>query len=136
MSAVVELRLYEITVEGFGPRLYYGQTPGKARYDCFLSYNSAYEDVTFREFLKRSTIRRAARAHPEDDGYADLRRHYPEATIPMPGVRISAEGHTGTVVAALGPVSYVRFCDDRTGNILNVHPSSVAELPAKEQPHD
>jgi hypothetical protein len=122
---MTELRRYEVTVDGFDGRYYYALSPAKARYDCFLDYRCAYTETTFKEFLKRSSIRRCDLVHPEDDGYANLRRNYPNACIPKPGTRIKAEGHTGIVLAAHSSVNYVQFFSDQHRQKVNVHPSSV-----------
>lgn len=120
-----DIRRYEVSVDGFARQYYYALSPAQARYDCFLSYKSAYEETTFKEFLKRSSIRRCELLHPEDDGYANLRRNYPNACIPKPGTRIKAEGYTGIVLAAHSAVNYVQFFSDQHRKKVNVHPSSV-----------
>jgi hypothetical protein len=50
------VRTYEITIRGFPPSLYCARSPAKARARCFRDYLSSY-DVTFKAFLKESTIR-------------------------------------------------------------------------------
>lgn len=120
-----DVKLYGVSVEGFGEHLYYAQSPGKARAQAFSSYQRAYERATFKAFLKISRVRRCPYDHPDPDGYSDLRRRYPDAHIPAPGSPVEAEGHSGTVIAALEPTSYVAFFSPELGRIARVHPSSV-----------
>lgn len=52
-------RAFDLTFDGHVTRVV-GTSAAKARYNCFLDARDYYSDLTFAEFLRRSTIRRAA----------------------------------------------------------------------------
>lgn len=115
------MKVYCVTVPGYGSALYHARTPSAARYEAYLS--DAFSHLTFREFVGLAGVRRAA---PAGDGYARLRQQYPDAVIPEPGTKIRAEGLTGTVLPALRSTSYVIFQPDGQAREAMVHPASVA----------
>lgn len=124
MSETRPMLVFEVEVDHFGIGLVHAATAAKARYEAYLS--DAFSHWTFREFLTHVKVRKAP--DPESDGYERLRQQYPDAVIPKPGTRITAERLTGTVLPALRPTSYVVFQPDGQEREAFVHPMSVALL--------
>ena len=115
------IRLYEVTVDGYGVGKVLAASPAKARYAAYR--NDAFDQFTFRQF---QNICRVRLARPSDsDGYERLRSQYPACVIPAPGTRIKAEGHVGTTLPPAGPTSYVVFQPDGKEYEVHVHPLSV-----------
>lgn len=125
--SVRPIRLYEVTVAGFGAGKVLAASPSKARYAAYRG--DAFEHLTFGHFQKLCRVRLASGDH--SDGYERLRSQYPSCAIPAPGTRIKAEGYTGTMLPSPGPTNYVVFQPDARENEVRVHPMSV-EL---EPPH-
>lgn len=105
------IRTYEITVRGFPPALYCARSPSQARYRCYIDFTSAY-DVTFRDFLKTSTIR----VVPNSPGTGD---------------RILVSGKPATRVRAHGSGHYIHFIYDDSDRILCSHPLDVQPMPTE-----
>jgi hypothetical protein len=97
------VRTYEITVRGFGPSLYCGRTPAKARAACFRDYQSYDDSVSFRAFLAMSSIRKVAN--------------------PDTVRRILVCGKPATQVIGSG----IKFMYDGSDVIMTCHPSEVQE---------
>lgn len=116
-----QMRVYKVTVQGYGSETFLATSNGGAKYVAYCC--DAFSHLTFKDFLKRCSARLEAAS--EDDGYGDLRRYYPTATIPAPGTRIHAEGLTGVVLPAVRRTNYVSFQPDGEERIANVHPLSV-----------
>lgn len=51
------MNVWRITVDGFCPMLYAGDTAAKARWRCYKDYREAY-DSSFRDFISRVSVRR------------------------------------------------------------------------------
>ena len=117
------MRVYEVTVRGYGAQRYNATSASKARYSAYLS--DVFCDMPFRDFLKIASVRSAG-AVP--DGYTRLREYYRDCVIPSPGTRIIAEGLKGTVLPALRSTNYVVFQPDGQDREAFVHPKSVQLL--------
>ena len=102
------IRTYAITIRGFEPALYSARSPAKARARCWRDYD-VYNNVTFGDFLRISTLRRA----PDPPGI---------------GERILVAGLPATRV--IGHGQYVHFMRDDSDVVLCAHPSDVAPMPA------
>lgn len=101
------IKTYEITVEGFGPALYSGRTPGRARARCWREYRR-YSSCSFRDFLGRSRLR----VVPNPPGIGDR-----ICVAGLPATRVI--GHHG---------QYVAYMRDNHDDILLSHPADVTEL--------
>ncbi len=97
------IKTYEIKVDGNRAALYSARTPSKARASCWRDYSSTY-DVSFRDFLSRSSIRRVDNP-------------------PGVGKRILVGGKPATRVIGFG--QYVHFMRDDSDVILRSHPADV-----------
>lgn len=100
------VRTYLVKVEGFDPMPYCARTPAQARARAYRDYLACY-DVNFRDFLKRSTIKRV----PNPPGIGD---------------RIMVGGLPATQVLPLG--QYVGFMRDDSDAILCSHPADVTPI--------
>jgi hypothetical protein len=110
-----------VTVDGYGTATFLATSSGGAKWSAFC--NDVFGHLTFKDFLKICQARLSP--HRNDDGYDDLRKRYPFATIPRPGSLIEAEGLHGRVLSAIEPVNYVAFQVDGHERIARVHPLSV-----------
>lgn len=97
------IRTYEVRVQGFPPSLYSARLPGKALAAAWRAWG-AVSDAPFGEFLKISSVRRAA-------------------DPPGIGERIMVAGQPATRVIGYG--QYVHFMRDDSDTILCSHPSDV-----------
>ena len=118
------MRVFEVTVKGYGSEKFNAVSAAAAKYDAYLS-SDVFCDMPFGDFIKIARVRLAALS---GDGYKHLRESYPRACIPAPGTKIKAEGLIGTVLPALRPTSYVIFQPDGQDREAHVHPMSVALL--------
>jgi hypothetical protein len=109
MRHTAPIRTYEITVTGFGASLYSARSASKARAACWRNYHECY-DVSFRDFLKSSSIR----CVPHPPGIGD---------------RILVAGAPATRV--IGHGQYVHFMRDDSDVILCSHPADVQPAPAR-----
>lgn len=123
-AAPRQIRVWSVTVEGYGSANFNAVSRGKAMAEAWRS--SAFDGWSFKEFIQRARCKLAPSL--ADDGYGPLRQSYPDCCIPKPGTRISAEGLTGTVLPAVEPTSYVIFQVDGREDFSCVHPASVATL--------
>jgi hypothetical protein len=105
------IRTYEVTVQGFPGSLYSARSPAKARVRCWYSYSS-YRDVTFREFLRISSIKRIENP-------------------PGVGDRILVGGREA-VRASGGNSHYVAFMRDDSDEVYFSHPLDVSQIPAAQ----
>lgn len=99
------LKTYAIAVDGFAPSNYEAATPGQARSHAWQSYRS-YRDISFREFLRISTIRRV----DDPQGF---------------GRPITVGGSPAHWVGWNG--QYVRFVRPGSATIILSHPADVVE---------
>jgi hypothetical protein len=100
------LRRYSVTVNGFAPHDYDAHSPASARVRAWNSYCS-YQYVSFREFLKISSVKRSA----DPEGY---------------GKKITVSGAPAYLVSRNDHrVLYVRPSDKR---IFASHPLDVQEV--------
>ena len=74
------LRLFEVTIADYEPRLVQAKTASEARYDRFLAWSEVW-DIAFRDFLKITKVRtlpmppRAPRHPAMTDDLRELARH-------------------------------------------------------------
>lgn len=119
-----------ITVPGYGEAEIFAASRGKAMAQAWRS--AAFEGWTYKDFLKVARSRRGSEfggSLHADDGYAYVRRNYPDCYNPVLGDRIRAEGRTGTVIAPGDPsTAYIHFVDDETGNHSVCHPMGAQPL--------
>lgn len=101
------VRTYSVKVDGFPAMLYSARSPGKARTRCYWDYVSVFDETTFKQFLTKSTVRRA------DDP-------------PGVGKRILVCGKPATRVIGRG--SAIAFMWDDTDEIMVAHPTEVQEI--------
>lgn len=100
------IKTYEITVRGFPPGLYVARSPAKARWNCYGDYCAAFDNTSFKDFLKISSLRTVPNVAPT-------------------GERVLVSGVPATRVAYPGNSNYVAFMwDDRDG-IFFSHPLDV-----------
>ncbi|WP_269581889.1 hypothetical protein [Roseibium sp. Sym1] len=101
------IKLFEVNVSGFPPVNYAAASRGKAIASAWRDYTHAY-DVSFKEFLKRASARRAQ--EPEDFGK-------PIIVCGQPGYLV-----TGVYP---NPSGYVRFARDDEDYTHFSHPADV-----------
>lgn len=111
MADGAPIRTFGVKVKGFPEQLYSARSPGKARAQAWRNYADAY-DVTFRQFLGISTVRRAA-------------------DPPAANQRVLVLGTPATTVLASGG-NYIAFMRDDSDTIFYAHPSDVTPMPAGE----
>lgn len=58
-SLATKWRAYALTIDGY-TKIVPATTAGKARYSAFLDYSDSLPDLTFRDFCRLATVRRAA----------------------------------------------------------------------------
>jgi hypothetical protein len=109
---VTEVRTYEVRIELYTPALYCARSPAKARARAYREFCSCHE-VTFHNFLCRSSIRRVANP-------------------PGVGERIMVSGLPATRVLPLHS-HYVWFMRDGADQVLCSHPADVSTVPNGEQ---
>lgn len=98
------LKAYEVIISGWPPAKYEAKSPSQARAKAWRDYTAAF-DVSFRDFLKISSIRRME--PPERFG----------EEITVCGVR---------AYLCLGlHGQYVRFCRDDSDVVLLSHPNDI-----------
>lgn len=102
------LKTYSVSVDGFPPYDYEGATPAQAQVKAWHAYCS-YRYVTFREFLKISTIRRGV----DSEGF---------------GRPIVVSGDPAYFVGGDVQRGYVRFVRPGETQVLLSHPLDVAEI--------
>ncbi len=100
------LKRYEVAVDGFPPYPYDAHSAGAARVQSWHSYRS-YRDVSFKEFMKISIVRRGV----EPEGY---------------GRPITVSGRPAYFVGR--DTQYVRFARPNETRTLISHPLDVAEV--------
>jgi hypothetical protein len=110
---VKPVRIYEVSVDGWGEAKYSARSPGKARARAYSDWTSAAgSSKSFGEFLTMSRVRRVA----ETPGHGD---------------RIVVSGRTVTRVyhplIGNGAVFYMR---DDGDEVLSSHPLDVSPAPA------
>jgi hypothetical protein len=127
MDDTRSFRCFDVMVTGYGTAQFLAKSRGQALADAWRS--SAFDGWSFKDFLKRA---RARLSEPAADHYVSLRQSYPKSCIPPAGTRITAEGHTGIVLPAISPCSYVSFKDEETGARVNVHPAGVRLAPTQK----
>ncbi|WP_027037897.1 hypothetical protein [Mesorhizobium ciceri] len=102
------LKMYNVKVKGFPVSAFPAATPSKARAEAWRQYTHAY-DVSFREFLKVSTI---ARIDPP----------------PRFGEEITVSGERAFLVTGYPGGQYVAFARPNSDQILLSHPLDVSAL--------
>lgn len=102
------LKRYDVTVSGFPSHPYDAHSPGAARVQSWHSYRS-YRDVSFKEFMKISVVRRGT----DPEGY---------------GRPILVSGKPAHFVGSNS--QYVRFALPGETQTFYSHPLDVSELPA------
>lgn len=102
------LKRYSVTVGGFSAYPYDAHSPGAARVQAWYSYRS-YRDVSFKEFMKISVVRRGE----TPEGYGK-----PITVGGRPAHLVSHDSHA------------VRFVFPGKTQILYSHPLDVAEVAA------
>ena len=108
MDPAFRLKTYVVAVDGFPAYRYLAATPAKARARAWVSYCS-YRAITFREFLRISSIRRGA----DDSGF---------------GRPILVGGQPAFWCGFNG--QYVEFVRPHRVDIVFSHPADVNEVPA------
>lgn len=123
-------RFWLVTVDGYGQSEIFARSRGKALADAWRC--DAFSHVTFKQFLsmaKATTGSQHGDSLFEGDGYAYVRRAYPDSYNPKLGERINAEGTIGTVVAPEGGhACYVHFVSDASNSVRVCHPMGVTTL--------
>lgn len=107
------IKTYEVRVSGFPPALYSARSPAKARARCWRDYLSYDDAANFRDFLKRSTIRRV----PDPPGV---------------GERVMIAGLPATTVHNYAAGHYVWFMRDDSDAVLCSHPADVTRADKPE----
>jgi len=106
-----KLKQYAVSVLGHTDHPVFASSPGKARAAAWRSYRSAYDSCTFKDFLRRSRVRRS---------------DWP----PLPekfGARILVLDEAAHFVKTDG--HYIWFVRPGQDQILLSHPLDVKELP-------
>lgn len=100
------IRQYAVSVNGFPVFMFYAATASKARAEAWRQYTCAYNDCTFKNFLRISSIRR------EDTNLP-----------PRFGERVTVCGLQAFVVRDDG--HYINFVRPGQDTILLAHPNDV-----------
>lgn len=100
------VRTFGVTVRGYPEMTYSARSPGKARARCYRDYCSTFDNVTFKDFLSRSTVR--VIENP-----------------PGVGERIIVLGRPATRCFGYG-ANRIYFMRDDEDVVLCAHPSDVA----------
>lgn len=125
------MRLWDVTVEGYGTSPVYARSRAAAIYQAFLS--DAFSSYRFGQFIRIARAR-ARPTTPEPDGYDYVRRNYNLDCKVGQRCRIKNEGPSWNgkegVVLYPGPsTAHVHILVDGMDHISHVHPYSVELLP-------
>ncbi len=99
------VKTYAVKVDGFPELIVHARTPARARADCWHQYRCYDNDCTFMQFLRMSTLRRAAT--PLGIGERIF-------VAGLPAVRVGTRGQ------------YVAFMRDDSHTVLLSHPADVS----------
>ena len=125
------MKMFDVTVEGYGTAVMVAQSRGKALADA---WRSPAFDCTFGDFLKIAKARVTTET-PYPDGYDSVRRNY--GVDPRIGQRVrilESELGEGVVVYPGPSTCYVHVAVGGHDRPICVHPSNVELLSSVSDP--
>jgi hypothetical protein len=130
-----DLRLYEVSVTGYGTEHLYARTNGAAKASAY--HHDAFSHLTFGEFLKLGVRARLCRQTPNANCYDWTHREYGVRLhvgqrVTMQNEGPSVEGKGATVLYPGPGQQYVRVLIDGRDDWCLVHPFSVVPNAAPE----